>query len=79
MARSGLRLDLRAALHKAATTGRIAVQNKVGVVTSVGRQEIDLFVQPLRYQDTPDALYMVVFQDLGAFKTTPTRGHHDRG
>jgi two-component system, chemotaxis family, CheB/CheR fusion protein len=31
-------------------------------------QEIDLYVQPLRFGSQPEALYLAVFQDLGAVK-----------
>jgi two-component system, chemotaxis family, CheB/CheR fusion protein len=68
MARPGLRLELRAALHRATGSGQLAVQSKVSVVANGGRQEIDLYVQPLSFGSSPDPLYMVVFQDLGGIK-----------
>ena len=68
MARPGLRLDLRAALHRAGSTGQLARQLKVNVGTNGGQQEIDLYVQPLRIGSAPDGLYMVVFQDIGGIK-----------
>ncbi|TIX59704.1 MAG: hypothetical protein E5V33_20155, partial [Mesorhizobium sp.] len=47
MARRGLRMDLRAALHKAVSTGQVAIQNKINIGTNGGRQVISLVVQPL--------------------------------
>jgi len=71
MARPGLRLDLRAAVHKAMGSGQTVVHTNVVVGTNGGRQEIDLYVQSLRYDGTPDALYMIVFQDRGGIKLVP--------
>ena len=68
MARPGLRPDLRAAVHKAASSGQIAVQKNVTVGTNGGRQTIDLTVHPLRIAAGADPIYMVVFQDLGGIK-----------
>ncbi len=68
LARTGLRLDLRAALHKAIGSGQLTAQTKVSIGVDGGRQEIDLYIQPLRIGTPPDTLYMIVFQDLGAIK-----------
>ncbi|MBV8650375.1 MAG: hypothetical protein JO255_02840, partial [Alphaproteobacteria bacterium] len=65
MARSGLRPDLRAGLHKAASSGRIAVEKNVVVGTNGGRQTIDLVVHPIRTTAAQEMLYMVIFQDIG--------------
>lgn len=65
MARPGLRPDLRAAVHKAASTGQVAVQKNVTVGTNGGRQTINLTVHPLRIAAGADPIYMVVFQDIG--------------
>ncbi|RWM15508.1 MAG: PAS domain S-box protein [Mesorhizobium sp.] len=69
MARRGLRMDLRAALHKAASTGQVAIQNKITVGTNGGRQTISLAVQPLPSDGAADPLYMLVFRDIGGIKT----------
>ena len=69
MARSGLRVELRAMLKKAIATGRLARQTGVGVGTNGGRQEIDLSVEPLHRPGQQDALYLVVFRDVGAIQT----------
>jgi two-component system, chemotaxis family, CheB/CheR fusion protein len=68
MARQGLRPDLRAGVHKAAGTGKAVIQRNVTVGTNGGRQTVDLVIQPLRAGATHDALYMVVFQDVGGIK-----------
>ena len=65
MARPGLRPDLRAAVHKAAGTGQVAIQRNVAVGTNGGRQAIDLIVHPIRSAAIRDSIYMVIFQDVG--------------
>jgi len=71
MARRGLRLDLRSAVHRAVSRGENVVQRKLTVGTNGGRLSLDLSVQPLRQGSGADALYMVVFQDLGEIKPVP--------
>ncbi|MDX8534429.1 CheR family methyltransferase [Mesorhizobium sp. VK25A] len=68
MARRGLRMDLRAALHKAVSTGQATIQNKISIGTNGGRQTISLAVQPLPPDGTTDPLYMLVFRDVGGIK-----------
>ena len=68
MARTGLRTDLRAGLHKAVSTGQVAIQKNVIVGTNGGRQTIDLAIQPMRAGASQESLYLVVFQDVGAIK-----------
>jgi two-component system CheB/CheR fusion protein len=65
MARVGLKLDLRAALHRTISTKQPTVQRKVSVGTNGGTLEIDLHVHPIRAEGNPETLYMIVFQDLG--------------
>jgi two-component system CheB/CheR fusion protein len=65
LARRGLRLDLRAALHRAASTRRPVTQANLVVGTNGGRQVIDLVVQPLRPDTTEDSPFLVVFRDIG--------------
>jgi len=71
MARPGLRLDLRAALQKAVSTGQPAARPNIMLGVNGGRQEIDIRVQPLRFDTPPDTLYLVVFQDRGELDSTP--------
>lgn len=68
LARRGLRLDLRAAVHKAIGSGQVIVLSNVLVGTNGGRQTIDLVVQPLWHAGTPDGFYLIVFQDIGGIK-----------
>lgn len=68
MARQGLRPDLRAALHRAVSTGNVAVQRNVIVGTNGGRQAIDLMVHPLKVSSSAESLFMIVFQDVGGIK-----------
>lgn len=69
MARRGLRPDLRAAVHKSASTGQVAIQPNITVGTNGGRQTVDLIVQPLRPRGTQDPLFMVIFQDVGGIES----------
>jgi two-component system, chemotaxis family, CheB/CheR fusion protein len=75
LARPGLRVELRAILHKAIVSGQLAMQSKVTIGTNGGTQDIDLYIQPLRYLSASEVLFMVVFQDLGAMK--PVVDHAD--
>jgi two-component system, chemotaxis family, CheB/CheR fusion protein len=68
LARPGLRMELRAILHRAIASDQLAMQSKVTVGTNGGTQDIDLYIQPLRYLPASEGLFMVVFQDLGAMK-----------
>lgn len=70
MARSGLRLDLRAVIHKAVESGQVAVQGNLAVVTNGGQQSIDLIVEPVRTSGNSEAIYMVVFRDIGCVQHT---------
>ena len=69
MARPGLRLDLRGAIHRAASTGEVVVRNEIVVGTNGGRQPIDLVVQPLRRDARDDALFLIVFRDAGGIRS----------
>jgi two-component system CheB/CheR fusion protein len=68
MARRGLRMELRAAVHKAVSTGQVSVQNDIGIGTNGGRQIISLVVQPIRPVGASDPAYMVVFRDIGGIR-----------
>lgn len=69
MARHGLRPDLRAGVHKAASSGQPVLQKNVVIGTNGGRQSIDLFIHPLRSGAAHEPLYMVVFQDIGSIRS----------
>ena len=68
MARTGLRLELRTTLHTAIASGRGTVQRKVSIGTNGGRQEIDLYVQPLRFGSPPETFYLIIFRDIGSIQ-----------
>ena len=65
MARAGLRLPLRTALHQAVTTHQRVVQERVQVHINGGVQPVTLVVEPLPGFDDNVPLYMVLFQDVG--------------
>lgn len=66
MARKGLRVSLRSALHEAKKTGRIAVHDNVVVELDVGVvQKVQVAVEPLD-QDGEGPLWLVTFVDIGA-------------
>ena len=64
MARKGLRLDLRTALHKAVQTGKAVVRERIAVETNGHVQQINLVVRPLT-EVGEQRLFLVVFQELG--------------
>ena len=68
MARRGLRLDLRAALHRAIETGQAIIQSNVNVDINGGVQLINLIAQPLADGRGDETLYMVAFQDTGGIR-----------
>jgi two-component system, chemotaxis family, CheB/CheR fusion protein len=65
MARKGLRLDLRTALHKAVRTGEVVTHEGVEVPTAGEVQHINVIVRPLRDIEEDSGLYLIVFQELG--------------
>jgi two-component system CheB/CheR fusion protein len=65
MARPGLRLDLRTAIHKAVRTGETVVHQNVLVETNGDAQRINLLVRPVTELGADDGLFLVVFQEVG--------------
>lgn len=65
MARLGLRLDLRTAIHKAVRTGETVVQTDIAVETNGERQRINLLVRPVQELGAESGLFLVIFQELG--------------
>jgi two-component system CheB/CheR fusion protein len=62
MARKGLRLDLRTAIHKAIQTGEEVVREGIEVTASDGSvQRVNLIIRPIAEASAP--LYLVIFQD----------------
>jgi len=72
MARPGLRVDLRAALHRAKESGRRAVRDRIPVETNGGVHMIDLVVEPITRGN--DTTYGIVFADH-----VPVRTHDEPG
>jgi two-component system CheB/CheR fusion protein len=66
LARSGLRVGLRAALSDAVKVRRKIVHDRVSVETDQGVQRVRVTVQPMPRLGEEAELFMVVFQDLGA-------------
>ena len=71
MAREGLRIPLRTALHKAMTTHERVVQKQVHLQTEAGAPiHIDLTVEPIAEFQAAN-LFMIVFEDVLALKDSP--------
>src|SRR5262245_7114768 len=65
MARKGLRLPLRSALHEAVESQRLAVRDNIEIEGSDKTEFVKITVEPLR-EDDNETLYLVVFADLHA-------------
>jgi two-component system, chemotaxis family, CheB/CheR fusion protein len=65
LAREGLRIPLRTALHKAATTRERAIQRQISVQTNGTVSQVDLTVEPIPEFQAAN-LYMVVFEDVAS-------------
>jgi two-component system CheB/CheR fusion protein len=65
MARRGLRLDLRSAIHKAVRTRDVVVHERVAVQMNGDVQVINLIVRPLGELGHDPGLFLVVFQEAG--------------
>jgi two-component system CheB/CheR fusion protein len=65
MARPGLRLALRTAIHKAAKERRAVRQQNVDVRTNGGTQSINLIVKPVAGLGPDRGSLMVIFEDIG--------------
>jgi len=64
MAREGLQLDLRSAVHAAANNGAATLGREVSVKTNGDFQTISLSVRPLVGPDASQGLLLVSFQDV---------------
>src|SRR5262249_20892467 len=71
IARRGLRLELRAGLHQAISKRQVAARNNIGVGINGGRQVLDNVLHPLHQSNQRDALYMVVFKEVGQIIPEP--------
>jgi two-component system CheB/CheR fusion protein len=66
LARPGLRQEIRAAFHRVAASEQPSIQRNITIGTNGGRQMVDLIMEPVDRQGTPDATYMLVFRDVGS-------------
>lgn len=67
MARKGLRLDLRAALREAATTGKRVVRDHVALDDDAAKGEVArIIVDPLADRRIVEPLYIVLFEPIPA-------------
>jgi two-component system, chemotaxis family, CheB/CheR fusion protein len=74
MARAGLRLPLRTALHQAVATHQRVVQERVQVQTNGDVQTLTLVVEPRPELGDDVPLYMVLFQDVGGAESRASGG-----
>ena len=74
MARKGLRLDLRTALHRAVTSRTTVAHENVLVETDGAPQRINLVVRPLPELGEDPGLLMIVFQELAQTGDGPGEG-----
>jgi two-component system CheB/CheR fusion protein len=65
MARKGLRLDLRTAIHTAVRKGQEVVREGIEVATDGEVQRINLIVRPVTDAGADPSLFLVVFQEVG--------------
>lgn len=65
MARLGLGLDLRTAIHKAVRTGEQIVHPDILIEANGESQRINLLVRPLPELGADSGLFLVIFQELG--------------
>ncbi|MBC7951539.1 MAG: PAS domain-containing protein [Rhodospirillaceae bacterium] len=66
MARKGLRVSLRSALHEAKKSGHMAIHDNIAVELDVGVvQKVQVAVEPLN-QDGEGPLWLVTFVDIGS-------------
>ena len=64
MAREGLKIQIRAALHRAATKNEDVVMRSLQVKTNGGVQPTDVTVRPIRMPDVEQKLFIVVFESV---------------
>ena len=65
---ASLRPDVRAALHKAMTTGQKVVQENVSVGVNGGQQVINIIVEPISGIEGSGRFFVLLFQEVGPVK-----------
>ena len=79
MARRGLRLDLRSALHEVADTKTTVVRNNVVIDDDLDDILIvKLTIDPIRDRDNTENLFLVLFEDVAPSSPHPGDRNHDR-
>ncbi len=79
MARRGLRLDLRSALHEVADTRQTIVRNNVVIDDDLDDILIvRLTIDPIRDRDNTENLFLVLFEDAALLPAQPGVRVHDR-
>ena len=71
MAREGLNLELRTAIHAAAHTGMITLNQEMQVKTNGGFTTVSLSVRPLPNPEGIQSQLLVSFQDIASHATKP--------
>lgn len=71
MAREGLRVPLRTALHKAVTTHERVVQRQIAVQTNGSVSHVDLTVEPIAEFQAAN-LFMIIFEDVAPAAASAT-------
>ena len=67
MARTGLRADLRVALHRAKETGQRTVRDRIAVQINGGVQMVGIAVEPIT--EGSETVYGIVFSDQGPMRS----------
>ncbi len=69
MARKGLRMDLRAAIHRSITTRQQVTQENVSVEANGFVQRINIIVRPMADLAEESGMLLVIFQEVGPVRT----------
>ena len=73
MAREGLKVQIRAALHRAAAKNGEVVMRSLQVRTNGGIQPADVTVRPIRMSGVEQKLFIVVFEEVGRAVKEPQK------
>jgi two-component system CheB/CheR fusion protein len=73
MAREGLKIQIRAALHRAAAKNENVVMRSLQVKTNGGVQPTDVKVRPIRMPDMEQKLFIVVFEAVDRVVKEPKK------